>query len=266
MLPSTRLPPHRARTRLLAAADLVTLAALAGAPAHAQLQSPALAGPRPSRFSVGVDGVVMDPRGSFGRNVGSVGFGISGHALVRLDPRGILALRTDFAGAQYGSERDQLRTSPFYSGRVGLEVATRNSLSWIGVGPELSVPIGRARPYVNASIAYARFSTTSALEADGYDAYGNYRSNQQLASSQNQADGTSARAAGAGVYLPVGPARWLTSLHLGLRYYDGAQAEYLKEGSITDAADGSISFTPLRSRTPFVAYQAGVSVAIPRRR
>ena len=256
------------RSLRLTARTLAGAAGILAAAALALAQRPGASptDPRPSRFSVGIDGVVMDPRGSFGRNVGSVGFGVSGHARVRLDPRGILAVRTDFAGAQYGSERDQLQTSPFYSGRVGLEVATRNSLSWFGIGPELSVPIGRVRPYVNASIAYARFSTVSALEADGYDAFGNYRSNQQLASSQNQADGTSARAAGAGVYLPVGPARWLTDLHVGVRYYDGAQAEYLKEGSITDAADGSVTFTPLRSRTPFVAYQLGVSVAIPRGR
>ena len=250
-----------ARPVLAAVAALILVATTAAAQRAA-----ALGEPRPSRFSVGLDGVVMDPRGAFGRNVGSVGFGISGHGLVRLDPRGFLAVRTDVAGAQYGSEREQVGSSLFYTGRVGLEVATRNALSWVGVGPELSVPVGPLRPYVNASIAYARFSTTSALEGDGYDAYGNYRSNQRLASSQNQADGTSARALGAGLYARVGPASWLTSLHVGARYYDGAQAEYLKEGSITDTPDGQATFTALRSRTPFVAYQLGVSVAIPQGR
>jgi hypothetical protein len=238
---------------------------LAATPASAQLTTsgaPATA-PRPSRFSVGIDGVVMDPRGSFGRNVNSVGFGVGAHALVRLDPLGILSLRADLTGSQYGSERKQI---PFglNSGRVGLEVNTRNSLSWVGIGPELSVPIGPVRPYVNGSIAYARFSTVSDLEGDGYDSFGNYRRNQTLASSQNQHDGTSARAAGAGVYIRVGPPRFLSDLHLGVRYYDGAEADYLREGSIVDNPNGTVSFTPLRSRTPFVAYQAGISVTIPR--
>lgn len=244
--------------RLAPAALLLLLAPAAGA----QRSDPG--GPRPSRFSVGLDGVLMDPRGSFGRNVSSVGFGVGGHALVRVDPRGILALRADISGAQYGSEEEQFGAPLFYTDRVGLEVVTRNSLSWVGIGPELSVPIGPVRPYVNASVAYARFSTTSDLRGDGYDSYGNYRSNRRIASSQNQADGTTARAAGAGVYVAVGPARWLSSVHAGVRYYDGARAEYLREGSIVDEPDGGISFTPLRSRTPFVAYQLGLSVAIPR--
>jgi hypothetical protein len=224
------------------------------------------AAPRASRFSFGVDGVAVDPRGSFGRNIPGTGFGIGGHALVRVDPLGILALRVDVANAQYGSEREPLASSPYYGGyggRVALDVRTRNSLAWFGIGPELTVPLGPVRPYVNASIAYARFSTVSDLEGEGYDAYGNYQSRSRLASSQNQDDGTSARSAGAGVYIPVGPPRWLANAHLGVRYYDGAEAEYLREGSITDNADGSISFTPLRSRTPFVAYQVGLSVAIP---
>jgi len=256
------MQPTRRRLALAGA-----LLAAAASPAAAQLFPEATLGdPRPSRFTVGVDGVVMDPRGSFGRNVSSVGFGIGGHALLRLDPRGILAVRADAGSTQYGSERAQVPSSPFigsFGGRVGLEVATRNSVSWVGIGPELSFAVGRVRPYVNGGIAYARFSTTSELQGDGYDVYGNYQSNRRLATSQNQADGTGARTAGAGLYLPVGPRRWLADAHLGVRYFDGANAEYLREGSITDEPDGTITFTPLRSRTPFVAYQLGVSVAIP---
>ena len=251
--------------RRLALAGAAGLLLVTAAPAAAQFDARGAPGDaRPSRFTVGVDGVVMDPRGSFGRNVSRVGFGVAGHALYRLDSRGILSLRADFAGTQYGSERAQVGATPYFGGRVGLEVATRNSLSWAGLGPELSVPLGRLRPYVNGSIAYARFSTVSSLEGDGYDAYGNYQNNRRLASSQNQADGTSARAAGAGLYVPVGPRRWLADAHLGVRYFDGARAEYLREGSITDEAGGTIAFTPLESRTPFVAYQLGISVAIPR--
>lgn len=249
------------RFALASAAGLLLVALPAGAQRSG---APPLTDPRPSRFTVGLDGLVMDPRGSFGRNVSNVGFGVGGHVRFRIDPRGILSLRADFAGSQYGSERAQIPANPYFGGRVALEVATRNSLSWAGIGPELSFPIGRLRPYVNGSLAYARFATVSDLEGDGYDTFGNYQNNRRLASSQNQADGTSARAAGAGLYVPFGPKRWFADAHLGMRYFDGAQAEYLREGSITDEGDGGITFTPLRSRTPFVTYQLGVSVAIPR--
>lgn len=258
------------RSRSLLLAATAALALSAPSPAHAQQPLPfPAAAPRPSRFSVGLDAVVMDPRSGFGRNVSNVGFGIGGHATLRLDPAGILSLRVDAAGTQYGSETTQAETrgSPYrspFGGRVGLDVETRNSLSWFGIGPELSLPLGFVRPYVNASIAYARFSTVSDLRGDGYDEYGNFGYDRRLASSQNQSDGASARAAGAGLYIPIGPRRWLADAHVGVRYYDGAQASYLREGSITDNADGTISFTPLRSRTPFVAYQAGLTVTIPR--
>ena len=235
-------------------------AVLAPASAAAQYRDPV-----PSRFVVGLDGVLMNPRSSFGRNVDN-GVGVGGHLLVRLDRLGVLALRADVAGTRYGNERQPTTYDRFGTGRVGFEVVTSNSLSWVSVGPELSVPLGPVRPYVNAAIGYTRFSTVSKLEGSGYDAYGNYVSNRELASQENQSDGVSARAAGAGLYFDVGPRRWLTSVHLGVRYHDGDEAEYLTEGGITDNPDGTYSYTALRTRTPFVAYQAGVSVAIPRRR
>ena len=239
---------------------------LASHPSRAQVARPEpIAEPMPGRFSFGLDGVLMNPRGSFGRNVDHLGYGIGGHGLVRVDPRGILSLRVELASSQYGSERSDVPYSPFFGGRVGLELNTRNTLAWAGIGPELTIPLGRVRPYVNGSVVYARFSTVTDLKGDGYDQNGNYRTNQTLASSQNQHDGTSARAAGAGIHVPVGPRRWLTDAHVGVRYFDGGEADYLREGSITDNNDGSISFSPLRSRTRFVSYQVGVSVSVPRR-
>jgi hypothetical protein len=253
---------HPIRLAVAGAAALL----LAARPSLAQVPRPMpIAEPTPGRVSFGLDGVLMNARGSFGRNVDQLGYGIGGHALMRVDPRGILSLRAELATAQYGSEHTDIAYSPYFGGRVGLEVNTRNAVSWVGIGPELTIPLGRVRPYVNGSINYARFSTVSDLKGDGYDQNGNYQSNQTLASSQNQHDGTSARALGAGIHVPVGPRRWLTDAHLGVRYFDGGEADYLREGSITDNSDGSISFTPLRSRTPFVSYQLGVSVAVPRR-
>lgn len=240
---------------LLSAASL----ALVAPPARAQQTVPL-----PARFVVGLDALMMDPRGAFGRNI-DAGFGIGGHVIFRLDPRGFVALRADFAGAQYGSETTQFAYDDPFSGPIDLDVKTSNSMAWGTFGPELSAPLGPVRPYVNAAIGYTRFSTVSRLRGDGYDQNGNYQNNQELARRENQHDGVRATAAGAGAYVNVGPAQWLATLHLGARYHDGRTAEYLREGSIVDNDDGSISFVPLRSRTPYVTYQLGVSVAIPRR-
>src|SRR6185295_11745976 len=79
----------------------------------------------------------------------------------------------------------------------------------------------------------------------------------------------SARAwfAGGGVRLPIGSrsvALRAITLDFGLRYHSGATASYLREGSIQDGPGGTITITPLVSRTPYLAYVAGIRVRIPR--
>src|SRR4029078_5025793 len=58
---------------------------------------------RPSRFTIGGGFVVSQPKGEFAENIDN-GFGIDAYGLFRLDPTGVLSLRADLGGSQYGSE------------------------------------------------------------------------------------------------------------------------------------------------------------------
>lgn len=233
---------------------LAALAVSAFAAAGAQ-QTVLFKAPRfPSRFTLGGDIVVLQPKGQFASNIGNGG-GLSGTALFRLDERGYVQLRFDGGGAEYGSETKRIPLNPI-TGRVSFEVETTNMIAWAGLGGQLQIPDGPVRPYVNGSLAYTDFSTESSLKGTN-DTFGDL-------STRNQHDGSHAWVYGAGVNVPFGRKFTSGMLNIGARYYRGAEASYLKEGDITDNPDGTISFTPRRSRTDMILWQLGASFTIPR--
>ncbi len=210
----------------------------------------------PGRFQVGGDFVVAQPKGELANNIPN-GYGINLTGMFRLDPKGFLSIRADGGGAQYG--RESFDVDYFgVTGRVMLEVETTNTIAWGAIGGHLQIPDGWIRPYANASIAYSHFSTTSSIS--GTD------DSEEYASTTNQSDGTRAWIFGGGVVIPFGNRYSLGGLNLGARYYYGGEAEYLREGDITDNPDGSININPQRSKTDMVVWQVGVSFVLPRSR
>src|SRR5687768_2023660 len=109
----------------------------------------------PSRFQLGGDLVLSQPKGDLARNIGN-GFGFNGTGMLRIDPAGFLNLRADVGGVQYGREELHIPYSPF-TGRIALDLETTNSIAWGGIGGQLQIPDGWFRPYANASIAYTHF-------------------------------------------------------------------------------------------------------------
>jgi hypothetical protein len=102
-------------------------------------QVPYYSGSLPSRFSVGGDLIISQPKGEFANNVpNGVGFDVTG--LFRLDPQGWINLRADLGGVQYGRET-QLVNFP-NTGRVSLEVETSNRIAFGAIGAQLQIPDG----------------------------------------------------------------------------------------------------------------------------
>ena len=205
----------------------------------------------PSRFVVGGDGVLSQPKGEFASNVGR-GWGFNLHGLFRLDYKGYLNLRADAGALQYGKERVD---ASFFgiTGRVPLNLETTNNIGWIAFGPEIMIPDGPFRPYANAAIAYTDFSTTSSLS----DPNGQF----EPISRQNAHDGSHAWIFGSGIMIPIGSSG---ALNFGGKYYYGGRATYLNKGDITDNPDGTITLHPRNSKTDMVLWQLGFSYAIPR--
>ncbi|HMG71668.1 MAG TPA: hypothetical protein VK544_11185 [Gemmatimonadaceae bacterium] len=205
----------------------------------------------PSRFSVGGDFAISQPKGEFASNV-PTGFGFDLTGMFKLDPKGYLNLRADIGGVQYGRETQRVNFPN--TGRVSVDVETDNRIGFGSFGAQLQIPDGWFRPYANAAIAATYFWTESSIK--------DIDNSETFASTTNFDDWSHAWIFGGGVMIPFG--RSAGALNLGARYHYGAHARYLKEGDITDNADGSISFNPRESKTDLVLWQVGVTFSIPR--
>ncbi|HYU77422.1 MAG TPA: hypothetical protein VEK56_00470 [Vicinamibacterales bacterium] len=209
---------------------------------------------RPSRFTIGGGLLVSQPKGELAENIDN-GFGGDAYGLFKLDRAGILSLRADLGGAQYGSET--LPTTYAYGGRVGFKVETTNSILWAAFGPQLMIPVGRVRPYASAAIGVMDFSTNSSVRGTGqYEG-------QTFASTENQNDDTHSWIFGGGVYFPFAGRLSMMAIDIGAKYFTGGRATYLREGAIRDNPDGSVTIFPSHSRTDQVTWHVGVAYTIP---
>lgn len=238
------------RATLAASTALAVVAGIGNAQQTVVFREPSF----PSRFTLGGDAVMVQPKGEFANNINR-GWGFNGTGLFRVDEKGYVQLRLDGGIAQYGRETKRIPFNPI-TGRIELKVETTNVIGWAGFGGQLQIPDGPFRPYVNGSVAYTDFSTESSLTgSDGSDSG---------LSTQNQHDGSHAWIYGTGVNIPFGKKFTSGMLNLGARYYRGGTAAYLKKGDIIDNPDGTISFTPRRSKTDMVIWQLGASFTLPR--
>jgi hypothetical protein len=209
---------------------------------------------RPSRFTVGGGFVVSQPKGEFAENIGN-GFGIDAYGLFRLDPTGVLSLRADLGGSQYGSET--LPAGYIYGGRVGVEVETTNSILWAAFGPQVAIPVGRIRPYASAAIGVMNFQTVSSVRGtDNYEG-------DTFARTENQSDNTRSWIFGGGAYVPLTGRLSMMAIDVGAKYFTGGNATYLREGAIRDNPDGTVTIFPSHSKTDQVTWHVGVSYTIP---
>ncbi len=65
----------------------------------------------------------------------------------------------------------------------------------------------------------------------------------------NHRDWTRAGVFGTGVKVPLGGRDSNFNSDFGVRYHNGSEASYLREGSVRDNPDGSITITPLTNET-----------------
>lgn len=237
--------PTRVRRLAPLAAVLVALSA----PAVLHAQFPAPAGPRPSRWGFGLAFAVAQPVHEFRQFVNN-GWGGTGHAAFKLDRAGVLALRADAGLLNYGRETKDVG---FVRGYGDLELETRNDIFWAGIGPQLMVPSGPFRPYVNAQIGGSFFTTSSTLREERF-----LDEDRELDSVTEQSDGTWSWGGGGGVLLTVGRG---ISIDLGARFHRNGRVTYLREGGIRDLPDGSVELDRIRSAADLWTYQIGLGFA-----
>jgi hypothetical protein len=208
----------------------------------------------PTRFNIDGSFMISQPKEAFRQNIGT-GYGGTGGLIYNLKSSGLVGLRFDFSHVQYGHEEKRVPLSETIGPRVLVDVHTGNTISALTLAPELAKPTGFLRPYVNVGYSRLFFRTTSSVSSEDSEG-GDF-------STTNHKDGAGAWVYGGGVRVRLGRKDSPVTLDTGLRYFRGGSASYLREGSIQDNADGSITITPLTSRTPFMIYTIGVKFQIP---
>jgi hypothetical protein len=204
----------------------------------------------PSRFVVGADFAISQPKGEFASNV-PTGYGFDLNGLFKLDPKGWLGIRADMGSVRYGHE--EINLGFFGPSGIELDLNTDNKIEFGSIGLQLQFPDGWFRPYANASYAGVHLNTESCVSnPDG------------LVEDQchsNHGDWAGAGVFGGGVMIPIGQS--LGSINFGARYHYGAKATYLREGDIVDNPDGTVTLNVRSSKTDLVLWQIGFTYNIP---
>lgn len=241
----------RFRTLFLSAALV-----LAAAPALAQDDDDIYAPVNePTGGYAGGNLVFARPQGEFSDFVDR-GWGGGAHYIHRLGRDGVLGIRVDGSFLNYGHERFRVPLSSTIGGRINVDVTTTNNIGFLGVGPQIGLPDGRLKPYVNGFVGVSYIFTSSAVEGSA--------SSEPFASTTNYDDATFAYGGGAGLYIPVRRGVSPISIDAGVTYRRNGEAEYLLEGGIEDHPDGSITLHPVRSDTDLLTFHLGVSIGISR--
>ncbi len=209
---------------------------------------------KPSSTFLEAGFLLATPEGEFADHIGN-GYGGAGYLLHTFDRHRVVGLRLDFGLLTYGHERQRACISTTIGCRIEVDVNTNNNILLAAVGPQLMAPSGTFRPYVNGSVGLAYLFTQSSLDGVG-------GGNESFAQTTNFDDATFAWNAGGGLYIPLRHGLRPISIDLGVQYHANGRARYLREGSITDNPDGSVSFTPIESQTRLLAYHLGVTFGL----
>lgn len=225
-----------------------------GGHVHGEFQHLPDGPPRTPRWDVGAGLAVAVPQGVFGDYVGE-GVGLQLHATYGLDPSNVVGLRFDVGFVNYGNERFTVPLLPT-TGRVLVDLNTSNNIGFAGLGPQIQVPSGPIRPYVNGFVGLGYFFTESSVRGSSDFEFDTF------ARTVNFDDVSFAYGAGAGLGLRLKRSRHPVYLNIDAQYRRHGETEYLREGSILDDGFGGVLIEPLRSEADFMVVQLGLSVGL----
>lgn len=207
---------------------------------------------RPIRGAAGASFSYGRPVGDFLRYVNE-GYGFDAFLRFNIEPQGILSLRMDGGLVVYGNETFRVPLSGTIGGRILVDLTTSNNIVWMGLGPQVTLPLGPIRPYGNASIGFSYFFTESSVEGS--------ESELDFASTTNYSDAAFRYGFGWGILIPFQTTGTEWGIDFGAIYHGNGQVRYLREGGIVDLPDGSIILQPIQSDANLFTYRLGFSVS-----
>lgn len=207
------------------------------------------------RFQASLNFLMGYPQNDFRMNVDRTFYGLSGEFFYQL-PRSPFSVGVSLEYLNYGSET---RLEPFSPDipDVLVDVTTRNSVFSSVAILRLSPVEGSFRPYVEALAGINYLFTYTSVNDDG-------DWSEDIATTTNFDDSTFTYGAGAGAVVralevrsPQGRSIFSLNMEIGVRYYKGRTAEYLRQGSIR-RENGQLLFEPLMSATDIVKTHIGI--------
>ncbi|REL37801.1 hypothetical protein DYD21_08450 [Rhodohalobacter sp. SW132] len=211
-------------------------------------------------LTVGLNGQLAIPQNEFSESINTLGGGLNlnGHYRFANSPVG---LGLDFNFINFGSDsRDEAFSTTIPDLRVRVE--NQYNLIQLMMQAKVQRQDGIFRPFAEGLAGFNYFFTETSIR-DRRDSGAD-----PIASDTNFEDFAFAWGGGAGLKIRVfdlrdqqADERWFENIsagyiNIGVRYLNGSQAEYLKEGSIT-IENGSVSFDTLQSRTDMIMVQLG---------
>lgn len=236
---------HQLATLSLALLTAAALAAAAAAPATAQQADPP---PEYSRFSGSVALLNTQPLGNLETGPG---IGVDASGAWALVPGRWLRVRGQLRGAIYGQESRRACLSETVGCLIEVDINTDYSSFYLGVGPELAIPLfGRAALVLDATAGFGSFSVTSSIRgvSDPDD--------EDLLTTDNFEDTFFAWSVGAELRIRVSPQ---ASIALGTHYQHNGEASYVPEGGITVNADGTLNVGALTTDANQIAITLGIA-------
>lgn len=229
-------------SRISSAATTLVLALAAMAPTIAAAQTPA---PEYSRFTGEFN--LMNTQ-AMGELATGPGFGIALSGAWSLDQARIFRLRGDIRFSMYDHETRRVCVT---SCLIEADLDTNHGFMYIGVGPEIALPLGAAELALDATAGFIGFSSSSSLS--GVDA-----ENENLLTTNNHEDGAFAWSTGGALRIPLGSQ---VSLALGAHYMASTgPVTYLLKGRITELSDGSLRLDTTTTEAEAMAFTIGVAI------
>jgi hypothetical protein len=212
----------------------------------------ALAG---DRFQASLKFLMGYPQNDFRQNVDRTFYGMSGEFFYNL-PRSPLSIGVSLEYLNYGSET---RIEPFSPDipDVLVDVTTRNSIFSSAAVLRLSPVTGFFRPYVEAFMGFNYLFTYTSVNDDG-------DWSEDIATTTNLDDWGFTFGAGAGALFRAldirsqgGLSLFSLFIEIGVRYYEGGTAVYLRESSM-HRDHGAHGHEPMISDTDLLKTQLGI--------
>lgn len=222
-------------------------AAMLGVIAFSSVAAAQIARKTTPPMQAGVGFEFAHPIGDFGANENN-GFGGTGYFLLGLDSAAKFGIRVDVGYYNFGSESDRVATSSQVE-------ATSNDIVTGAIGPELTIPIGRVRPYINAGVGIAFFYTQKGFKADGPSG--------QAAVPIDYAsyiDKSPIYTGGAGLNIPVDISGRNFAIDIGARFNTITAVSYYSKNHIHIVTSSYDSYVlPHQAAVDFIAYRLGLS-------